>query len=53
MLTNKNKRKRTKQKTERRSKTVSNFFSKEDPFGSYTGTPENINDVPVQDVDDL
>ena len=24
-----------------------------DPDGSWTGTPENIHEVPVQDVDDL
>ncbi len=24
-----------------------------DPFGSYTGRPSDINDVPVQDADDL
>ncbi len=24
-----------------------------DPFGSYTGVPENRNEVPVQDADDL
>ena len=24
-----------------------------DPFGSYTGRPRDINDVPVQDADDL
>ncbi len=24
-----------------------------DPLGSYTGTPENPDEVPVQDVDDL
>ena len=24
-----------------------------DPDGSYTGTPENKNEQPVQDVDDL
>ena len=24
-----------------------------DPQGSYTGVPENPNDTPVQDVDDL
>ena len=36
-------------------KTASNFafFSEDDPNGSYTGVPENIDDTPVQDVDDL
>ncbi|MBE7088141.1 MAG: hypothetical protein E7370_01260 [Clostridiales bacterium] len=29
------------------------FFSKDDPNGSYTGVPQNVNDTPVQDVDDL
>ena len=24
-----------------------------DPFGSYTGRPKDINEKPVQDVDDL
>ena len=24
-----------------------------DPFGSYTGKPENANEIPVQDADDL
>ena len=24
-----------------------------DPFGSYTGRPENPNEKPVQDADDL
>lgn len=24
-----------------------------DPFGSYTGRPEDQNEVPVQDADDL
>ena len=24
-----------------------------DPFGSYTGVPEQIGDTPVQDADDL
>ena len=27
--------------------------SKTDPFGSYTGVPEDKNDTPVQDADDL
>lgn len=26
---------------------------KNDPQGSYTGTPENPDEMPVQDVDDL
>ena len=26
---------------------------KTDPLGSYTGTPENTTDKPVQDADDL
>ena len=26
---------------------------KTDPFGSYTGRPEDPNDKPVQDADDL
>ena len=24
-----------------------------DPFGSYTGRPEDINERPIQDADDL
>lgn len=24
-----------------------------DPFGSYTGVPEDENEIPVQDADDL
>lgn len=27
--------------------------SEQDPFGSYTGVPENEYDTPEQDVDDL
>jgi len=53
MLTNKSKQRRTKQKTERRLKTVNNFYSKDDPLGSYTGVPENENETPIQDADDL
>lgn len=30
-----------------------NNQSKSDPLGSYTGRPENPNEVPVQDADDL
>lgn len=30
-----------------------NKVSKTDPLGSYTGKPENPNEVPVQDADDL
>ena len=29
------------------------FQSKTDPLGSYTGVPENPNDPPQQDADDL
>lgn len=29
------------------------FESHTDPLGSYTGTPENPYEEPVQDVDDL
>lgn len=29
------------------------FQSKNDPLGAYTGVPENPNDTPVQDADDL
>lgn len=27
--------------------------SKSDPFGSYTGIPQDKNETPVQDADDL
>ena len=29
------------------------MFSKTDPSGSYTGTPKNKEERPVQDADDL
>lgn len=29
------------------------FFSEDDPNGSYTGVPEDLNEPPTQDVDDL
>ena len=29
------------------------FQSKNDPLGAYTGVPENPNETPVQDADDL
>lgn len=32
---------------------ISMEASKTDPNGSYTGTPINPNEVPVQDADDL
>lgn len=28
-------------------------FIPTDPEGSYTGVPESIEDIPIQDVDDL
>lgn len=30
-----------------------NEAAQTDPFGSYTGKPEDPNEVPVQDADDL
>lgn len=30
-----------------------NELPQTDPFGSYTGKPENPDEVPVQDADDL
>lgn len=53
MLTNKSKQRKTKQRTERPSRIVNNFYSKDDPLGSYTGVPENEDELPVQDADDL
>ena len=32
---------------------VGNMYSSTDPNGSYTGTPYNTDEVPVQDADDL
>ncbi|MGN1372847.1 MAG: hypothetical protein ACI4VK_02230 [Candidatus Coproplasma sp.] len=34
-------------------KTVNNFYSTDDPFGSYTGICADKGDKPVQDADDL
>lgn len=29
------------------------FISHDDPLGSYTGTPQEVTEQPVQDADDL
>ena len=34
-------------------KTVNNFYSSDDPFGSYTGICADKRERPVQDADDL
>lgn len=33
--------------------TVNNTSAKDDPLGSYTGRPKDVDDTPVQDADDL
>lgn len=39
--------------TERATNIISMQNKQTDPNGSYTGVPENPNDKPVQDADDL
>jgi hypothetical protein len=54
MNDNKGKRSKAQRKAEAAVESfVSQSSSKNDPFGSYTGHPENEKDKPVQDADDL
>jgi len=34
-------------------RTANNFYSPDDPSGSYTGICKDMHDKPVQDADDL
>lgn len=38
---------------EKRKKEILEPVIPADPFGSYTGVPDNRYEIPVQDVDDL
>jgi hypothetical protein len=44
----------TKKSPTDKAKSIGGLYSPDtDPQGSYTGKPENPEDVPVQDADDL
>lgn len=49
----KNRPSRRKLKAKVRFNEKSEMYSKTDPNGSYTGTPHDKNEKPIQDADDL
>ncbi len=46
-------KRKTKRITEKALSVIAEPHTATDPYGSYTGKPENENEIPVQDVDDL